>query len=460
MNIVVLLRTKLSNLKVPIFLGQVMARVPYAWRPGVGHEYRKRLQDLRRFQNASFEARKDWIFQGVRNIVEYAVVNVPFYRSYYAEHDFGIEELRSFEDISRIPIINKDVLQEFDLASRSARVKDCYLVNTGGSSGQTLSLYIHTDQVGNEWAHMHTIWRKLGYTPTQLKLTFGGRSDVDNGLEYDFLRHSLMVDIYRDFDVVANQLERLLVKYRVYYLHGYPSALYEFAVAIKEQRPDLLSDLADDLQGGFLGSEYPMPLYRQVIENTFNIPTVSWYGHTERCILAYEKDEPYEYYPFQTYGYTEVVAGEDGRHSLVGTSYHNFASPLIRYDTRDYVTSFVNEDSMLKSFRIDEGRSGQFIVDRNGKKIPLTGLIFGRHHAIFDNCSHIQVYQPQPGKAVILFIPLHDGWLLEPQEYFDSENVDIKFEFHRLEQPIRTSSGKINLLVTERDLTRHDLNLE
>ena len=35
---------------------------------------------------------------------------------------------------------------------------------------------------------------------------------------------------------------------------------------------------------------------------------------------------------------------------------------------------------LVKEFAIKEGRSGDFIEDRNGKKIPLTALIFGRHH--------------------------------------------------------------------------------
>jgi phenylacetate-CoA ligase len=418
------------------------------------------LQDLTFFQSASSDERKQWIFRRVKDIVRHAIANVPFYESYYAEHGFRLDELESFDDISRVPIINKAALQEYELKSRSADVGARYLVNTGGTSGQTLAFYVHADQVGNEWAHMHTIWGRLGYKPSCLKLMFGGRSDVEEGIRYDFLRHSIAVDIYEDFGVIATKLKGLLARNEIRYLHGYPSALYEFALACREREPELLAVLARGLRGAFLGSEYPMPRYRRVIERVFDIPTVSWYGHSERCILAYEKEVPFEYYPFQTYGFAEVVTTEDGEDSLAGTSYYNLASPLIRYDTGDHVTSFNREGSMLASFQIDHGRSGQFILDRDRKNIPLTGLIFGRHHTLFNYCSHIQVYQSKPGEAVILFVPLNKDHLLRPQEHFDSQNVNIRFEFELLEHPVRTASGKVNLLVTERDLQRHELHLD
>jgi len=127
---------------------------------------------------------------------------------------------------------------------------------------------------------------------------------------------------------------------------------------------------------------------------------------------------------------------------------------MIRYDTEDEVTDPQFENSVLASFRLDKGRGGQFIVDRGGKKIPLTGLVFGRHHHLFDLCSHIQVYQPEPGEALILFVPLNGSPCTEPQQHFNSKNVDIQFRFCMLEEPIRSPSGKVHILVTEKDLQR------
>lgn len=453
MNLSLFARNNLSNLPLP--LGQIVAYTPYCWRPGIGSTYRQRQREIRLYENLQEKERKEWIFQRVRRIVRYAVTHVPFYQTYYEEQKFSVDELRGFDDIVRIPAIDKGILQSYDLELRSCQVEGRYLENTGGSSGRTLAFYVQSAQMGNEWAHMHTIWAKLGYSSRHLKLTFGGRSDIKDGIKYDFVRHSVAVNIYKDLEAVASELKALLEKYKIHYLHGYPSALYEFALFCKNRDTELVALLEGDLKGAFLASEYPMPHYRQVIENVFGIPSISWYGHTERCILAYERHEPYVYFPFQTYGFAEACHLSSSYPVLVGTSYYNFASPLIRYNTEDELTEVQQEGGLLKAFKIDHGRKGQFIVDSRGQNIPLTGLIFGRHHKLFEYCSHIQIYQPQPGKAVILFVPLTEGGCPHPERLFDARNVDIRFDFHAISQPIRTASGKINLLVTANDMGRN-----
>lgn len=453
MNLVVLLRENLTDVRVPLTLGACIAHIPYRWRPGIGRAYRRHRQDIRVYDGLRSGQRKKWIFRRVRNIVQYAIDTIPFYRVYYARQGFRLDDLDCFDDITRIPIIDKATLQEFDLDYRSAPTAR-YRVNTGGSSGSTLTLYVHPRHVANEWAHMHAVWDELGYDPSDLKLMFGGRSDVSSGVDYDWLRHSLAVDIYADFSLITEKLNAILKKHRISYLHGYPSALYDFALACERESPRFLASLKLNLRGAFLASEYPRSLYRQVVERVFGVPTLSFYGHTERCILAYERDTRYVYSPFQTYGYAEVRPSSDGTGSLIGTSYYNFASPLIRYDTKDQISDVVVRDSILSSFRISAGRVGEFILDRNRKRIPLTGLIFGRHHSLFDSCRHIQIYQPEPGEAVVLFVPLDRGECLDPADSFDARNVEIRFAFRMVDQPIRTVSGKVPLLVSDRDLQR------
>ena len=456
MNFSLLARNYFTGIPLPI--GQLISYIPFEIRPGIHHVYRKRKHELRTYENMDCDQKKKWIFNKIRNQVEYAVAKVPFYKSYYAEQKFNVEQLKGFDDIKRVPLINKNILRNYSLKHRSVYVPESYKVNTGGSSGNSLSFYVHADQMGNEWAHMHRIWEKLGYVPHHLKLSFGGRSDIKDSIQYDSVRHTIAVNIYADFETVLARIKKLVARHKVYYLHGYPSALYEFALGCLKYNQPLLNILQSQLKGAFLGSEFPLPLYRKTIENTFGIPTVSWYGHTERCILAYEKDEPYLYVPFQTYGYAEAVTVDGSNANLVGTSYNNFVSPLIRYDTEDKITDMTMWDGILTAFQVNDGRSGQFVVDRNGKKIPLTGLIFGRHHAMFNYCSHIQIFQPQPGKAVVLFVPHNLKYNFTTSD-FDNSNVAIDFRFEQLPNPVRTTSGKINLLLTASDLERNAISI-
>lgn len=176
-----------------------------------------------------------------------------------------------------------------------------------------------------------------------------------------------------------------------------------------------------------------------------SIDTISWYGHTERCVLAYEKNRKFVYEPFQTYGYAEVVK-IDGKSELVATSYYNQASPLIRYSTNDEIMETVTEDGILQSFQMKGGRSGESVIDRDGKKINLTGLIFGRHHELFNEAKYIQVKQIAPGVIEIHYVsenlPAEKAATL-----FDSENVNMNISFVQESEPVRTVSGKVGLLI-------------
>ena len=112
---------------------------------------------------------------------------------------------------------------------------------------------------------------------------------------------------------------------------------------------------------------------------------------------------------------------------------------------------------MVKEFAIKEGRSGDFIEDRNGKKIPLMALIFGRHHKAFDVADYIQIGQSVPGKAT-LYITMKGtsgkpGQISFAKEelglpdLFDLSNVAIDFDFKVIDHPIRTAMGKLKLRV-------------
>ena len=54
------------------------------------------------------------------------------------------------------------------------------MVNTGGSSGESLNFYILPSSIPLEWAHMHTIWEVLGFRTWKPKLYFGGRNYNEN----------------------------------------------------------------------------------------------------------------------------------------------------------------------------------------------------------------------------------------------------------------------------------------
>ncbi|MRH78515.1 hypothetical protein GH984_07325 [Spiribacter sp. C176] len=439
--------------EIPYPIGKALAYWRYDLRPGIGIGYSQKRRDLRIFEEKTLEQQKRFIFEKVKTSLVLAAT-IPIYKELWASANVQLEDIHGFEDLKKLPIISKEMLRETALSDRSRAAIGRYLANTGGTSGNPLGFYITPKLIPNEWAHMHRVWEKLGYRAHDLKLVISGRNLGTNPVAYDGLRHSLVVNIYAPFDEVCDGLRKWIVDKRLAYLHGYPSAVAEFGLQLAEFAPDLLGRLRGDLKGAFLGSEYPAPLYRQTIEDIFQVGSVSWYGHTERCVLAWERDEPYSYYPFHTYGFAEAI-WDDALSSwrLIATSYGNYACPFIRYDTGDLIEPVDHEEGLLRSFRIKEGRVGDFITDKSGHRISLTGLIFGRHHKVFDFATHVQVRQKIAGELTV-FVAMR-GSLSDSQinnhrlrDYMDLEDLNLDIEVVGVEKPFRTSAGKIPLKVS------------
>ena len=435
--------------KTPRSVGIVLAKIPYQMRPGIGAAYTRQNKLIHSFETMETSAQQAFIIDRVQKAVS-AAMRTPFYRKIYQSAGLTSSDIQNFSDISRLPVVTKEMLRESPIDHRSNPVPGRYIANTGGSSGSPLNFYILPGLIPIEWAHMHTIWSKLGFDQSMLKLVFAGRNTgQQRSIEYDGLRHSYAVSVYKGFEHILPELSAVLKKDKIYYLHGYPSALAEFAQNMENFEPNLVKILQKTLRGAFLGSEYPATMYRDRIESIFKIPTVSWYGHTERAILAWEKEEKFIYHPFQTYGYCEVVPNEEtGGWRLIGTSYANTASPFVRYDTGDDVEPVEIQDGILRSFCIRTGRIGEYVKDKKGVKIPLTALIFGRHHPLFDIAMFIQVRQIKNGEISIIVTPKNEipsDFVFD--QWFDSTGIDMKVNYELVEKPILSPAGKVTLKV-------------
>lgn len=433
--------------RIPYPIGRVVSLIPYDIRPGLSNIYRKRKKEIAQLNSFNELEYKNFIFEKTQGISIYAFKHIPFYRELYKNHGVDPKKFTCFQDLSYLPIVTKKDLQEVPLEFRSNLNLSRNLANTGGSSGQPLSFYIQPNSIGHEWAHMHTIWKKLGYKQKDLKIVFGGRADVKDIIEYDAVRHQLTIDIYKSPEIIANRLNLLFNKYQPQYLHGYPSAIFDFIIWLDVNKHPLLNTLQKNIKGIFLGSEFPSPQLRDRVERLLKCSSVSWYGHTERAILAYEKTTKYKYSPFISYGFSEAIRfNNTEQFELVGTSYYNQASPLIRYNTNDLIKPTFDK-GLLTDFTISEGRDGEFIIDKNGNKVYLTALIFGRHHDIFNYVQHVQIKQNNNGNATFFITTNSEYTASFLLNKMDLSNINLDYNIELISEPIKTPSGKVPLLI-------------
>lgn len=429
-----LYRIKKTVEYLPPSIGIKLNGIPFKYR--LGKEYKIVSSTIDQLIMLPIEDKLEYINSSFNNIKNHFIHNSSFYKSIIGNNEII--------NNNNLPILKKEHFKRFSIEERTVFKYASRKYNTGGTSGNPLQFYADKNFYAREWAHMHYMWRKIGYNHFDTKITIRGKN-IKGIYRYNFNQNEFLINAYHNWQIEdLNMLLDVLKKYNVKFIHGYPSAIFSFLKKIEIISPRLLQFLQRNIKGLMLGSEYPLPKYRSYIENLLTTNTISWYGHTEGVILAGELYEKYEYIPFLSYGYGEAISIDNYYH-LVGTSFANKATPFIRYDTEDLIFPTFSAYGILEKFKIKEGRIGEFIKDKNGNLISVTALIFGHHHALFDVADFIQIQQVTEGELIIYFSAREE--ILNPQRLFDSENVDINFKFQQYEEPIRTALGKAPLLI-------------
>lgn len=421
--------------------------VPFALR--LGPSYTRFRREVQIVESLTPAQQEQYAFKRLARQVERVYLTNSFYRQHWSEGGFRPEQLRTLNDIERIPVVTKSDLQRTEFSARSSSSRGSITLNTGGSTGEPLTFTVDPAAFAREWAHMHFIWRQVGYQPRDGRLTIRGHALGGPGYRYSAAHHEYQLDLQVPIGTYAEHLHDAIDRDRISYVHGYPSAIAAFLREATSEAPALVQHLRGTIKGVLLGSEYPHPRYRDYIAQTLDASTVSWYGHSEMAVLAYERDEPFRYHPMLSYGLTEAIQRDERGRRLVATTFHNIATPFIRYDTGDLVSDIEQLNGVIQSFAIAEGRIGEFVEDHSGRRLPLTGLVFGRHHKAFDRAAHVQLHQPERGHLDVYVTPLREGGHPTPwHELFDFSGVDLSIRFIPLRHPIRTPSGKTPLLLS------------
>lgn len=431
---------------IPEPMARPLSRIPFSLR--LGFTYSRTVSSIRAAEVASSSALDAERLIQLRSILYAAVKEVDFYRDFYRSNGFKPDDLRTLADWDHVPIVTRHDLQSVPLAARCARGVVGLAGNTGGTSGSPLEFMLDREAVAREWAHMHSIWSSRGYRPEHLKVRFTGkRFDGNKALHYHPMHNEFIVNADSSMSQVVDAISALPYDTVPRWVHGYPSLVAEFADTLAKQAPSAAALFRSRLFGVLLGSEFPAPVYRNIIERVLSTNVVSWYGHSEMAVLARETAlGVYESLP--TYGYAEAVPlkGDPG-FRLVCTSLHNRTHPFIRYDTGDLIEPISHQRGSL-AFCISEGRIGDFVVDRLGLKVSLTAIIFGRHHTAFERLQHLQVRQNVPGRITLLVVPrTSDINLVTLRQSFDFSGLNLDWDIEIIDSPVRTFAGKIRLKV-------------
>ena len=390
------------------------AAVPYAWRHG-GAVYRRTLRDLRASERWPRAALLELQCRELQRLVRHAADHVPYYRERFAALGVDPADVRTPDDLERLPFLDRATAAanvERLLADNIPRRRRLYQT-TGGTSGRPMPLYADRRvSLQRDRAFWDLCLERAGWRAGEPMVVLRNTVLPGNQLwDYNPRTRLLSLDPFKLTPATVRRYVDAVVSARIAYLHTYPSAACTLLA--------LLRHVGDTRRLPFrvicASSENIYPGQREFIEEGFGARLFSWYGHSERLVLACECEHRPDYHVFPEYGILELV-DEQGRTirepgvrgELVGTGFSNDVMPLLRYRTGDYA-EYAREQNCSCGRRhpLITAVAGRWlqemIVRPDGGLVSITAL--NLHSDAFDHVWQFQFHQAERGRLTLRVVP-------------------------------------------------------
>lgn len=399
-------RLKELYMSLPAWMKRVVAVVPFEYR--LGSTFRETLALLRASDRWEPKRIRDYQATELGRLLDYAIRNVPYYGRYKR-----LLTKPAFEILREIePVTKAEMQRNIDRFVIAEHLRGAHHITyTGGSSGKPLKIYQNDDALEKEWAFMVAQWMRAGYRPGDKRAAFRGVEFRESKAEIVCENPIYDEILLSPFDLTEAAIERYIRELRSFrprFLRGYPSAISVLASYIRDNNVTHLPDI----KGVLCGSEGLLDGQRELIESAFDAPVYSWYGMSEKVVLAGECERSNLYHAFPQYGITEIidsrgnVTSEPGTEGeIVGTGFLNRVMPFIRYRLDDSARIVDNRCTEcrrnhlvladVKGHRVQDA-----IIGKSGGRISMTAI--NMHDETFEGVRQFQFHQRRRGEVTLL----------------------------------------------------------
>ena len=419
--------------------------------------YSKWRQWLAANKNLSTAEIQAWQLMKLKEIINFAYHNIPGYRELYRQNKIQPEDITKLEDIRNLPFTTKDLFRD-NLADFTLKNHNGDYITTGGSTGIPFGFYESTKLREMEKAFMHDAWVSSGWDHLKVNAILRGAyiGSQKQFWDYDSFRKELSLSSYFLTDKSLKNYCDIINSYDARILQAYPSSLNLLCDLLKDS--PLKNSIHFDMI--LLGSENIYPWHYEKFRKTFpDSKLFGWYGQAEKVIFAPWCEQTNQYHISPFYGYTEILTSkgkpalpnEEGE--LVGTSFHSYITPFIRYKTMDIaVRGETGCDKCKRNYDMLKGISGrshEIIATSTGRFISMTAI--NMHDDLFDLLLQFQFYQERKGYLEFRFLPkrkLHDDEVAKiKQGLMVKLGKDIELSMKPVDEIPPTPSGKFQFLL-------------
>lgn len=324
----------------------------------------KQLSDIDNIMSANDAKEKDVRINGyVNDILEYATLHVPFYRSFKGRK--GLEDF---------PVVNKNIIRDNEAQFLSDEFEKSQLVvrETSGSTGMPFTVY--QDATKRHRATADTLWfSKQAHYELGSRLYFSRVWDQKTTRsKMECLRQNWVMHDASSLsdEAIAKFLKQLEQDNSTKNVIIFASSLTAIAKYVERSGIKPKAKMAS-----FITISESLPLWtKETIEHQFDAPVFSRYSNEELGIMAQQIEGSTDFLVNTASFYFELLSmdsdttvadGEEGR--IVVTDLFNHAMPLIRYDTGDIAVREPGCKRLI--FEKVGGRRVDYIFDTKGKLV-------------------------------------------------------------------------------------------
>jgi phenylacetate-CoA ligase len=391
-------------------------------------------------------------FSKLKKLLKISGQYVPYYRELFSAIKFDVaRDFRSLNDMEKIPLLTKKEARanKDKLINPLYRLKS-FPMRTSGSTGEPFEVMVSFNAWVVEQAVVWRNWIWGGYRfRDQMAIVRSYSPKLGDPLiKHDSLRNFTYYSPFHLNDEMLGIYLDDMIKRKTKIIRGYPSSVFTLAEFVKRTGAEI-----PDISMILTASEVLTDAERELVENVMKARISNHYGLAEVCVMMGDCEKHEGLHNYDEYGYLELLpSGIENFRSVIGTNLHNFAMPLIRYETGDMAELADKACSCgrsLQTIKNIAGRKDVSIQTPEDYKIPTVNF-----YTMFENMSKVKKWQIIQRQIDYLEVIVHSDYTPESflsdlqdalkQRVPSSMRIDII-----VNQPFfKVNEGKLNTFIS------------
>lgn len=310
-------------------------------------------------------------------------MNSEFYRERFKELGITPDDIRTLDDVKKLPFTTKDDLREhYPFGLASVPLKECVRLHSSSGTTGNPTVVLHTQKDLDEWAKAvaRCLWM-VGSRPEDVFQNSAGYGMFTAGLGFQYGAEKVgMLTVPAAAGNTKRQI-KFIRDFGTTVLHAIPSYASRVYEVMREEGVDPRRDTK--LRVLCIGAEPHSEEQRQRIEEQLGVKAYNSYGISEMMGpgVAFECHEQNGLHIWEDYFIVEIIDPvtlepvPDGQlGELVLTTINREGMPLLRYRTRDLTRILPGECACGRHHRRLarlQGRSDDMIILKGVNIFPI-----------------------------------------------------------------------------------------